>query len=340
MAKAKTTPVVEESTAKKTTKTADKKVAPKKTVAKKATAPKAKKEEVAKIEATTSETPKALPKAKEVKAIEEPKEVKKLEDKAHQSQPKADLPVTEADKPTTSQPANQSTTYNPTFDLKEMLETGAHFGHQARRWNPKMAPFIYAKRDDVHIFDLLITKKQLEEAVKVAYDLGRHGKTLIFVGTKRQAREIIKKEATEAGAMYIINRWLGGLISNWEQVSKSIKRMEEIRKGLETGKFKHYTKKERVMLDKEAQRLERFFGGISTLNKAPDALFVIDVGREEVGVKEASEHNIPIIAMIDSNDDPTPIDYPIPANDDAVRSIEYIVHAVAEAYKAGKSSKK
>lgn len=234
----------------------------------------------------------------------------------------------------------KSGVYEPNIDLKEMLETGAHFGHQARRWHPKMQPYLYGKRGGVHIFDLIKTADLLKQACLVAYQLGKDGKTLIFVGTKRQAREITKVEAQNAGAMYIINRWLGGFISNWEQVSKSIRRMVYIRKGLISGEFNHYTKKERVVLDKEAQRLERFFAGVSDLSKLPDALFVIDVGREKVAVQEANAHKIPVIALIDSNDDPTPIDYVIPANDDAVRSIQYFVHMISEAYKAGKESRK
>ena len=226
------------------------------------------------------------------------------------------------------------------FDLRDLLATGAHYGHQARRWNPKMEKYVYAKKDGVHIFDLAKTAAQLTKACEFVYQLGKAGKSLVFVGTKRQAREIVRREAERVGAMYIINRWLGGLITNWEQVSKSLKQMLDISEGLRSGKFDHYTKKERVDLDKKVQRLERFFGGISQLKKLPDALFIIDVSREKTAVKEAFETGIPVVALVDSNSDPDRITHVIPANDDAARSIEYVVRAVANAYGAGKGSNK
>jgi small subunit ribosomal protein S2 len=231
------------------------------------------------------------------------------------------------------------TSYTPDIDVKQLLEAGSHFGHQAKRWHPKMEPYIYAKRDGVHIFDLIITAEKLKAAAELVYELGKSGKSVVFVGTKRQAKEIVKEEAIQSGAMYIVNRWLGGFISNWEQVSKSNREMISIRKGLEDGSYKNYTKKERLLLEKKIQRLERFFGGVSELKQKPDALFIIDAGREKTAIKEAISHNIPVIGMVDSNDDPTPIDYVVPANDDAARSIKYIVHVIAEAYKAGKAAK-
>ena len=147
-------------------------------------------------------------------------------------------------------------------DLKALLEAGVHFGHQSHRWNPKMKDYIYTERDGVHIFDLILTAEQLEKAMNFARTLGKQGKTLVFVGTKRQAQEIVKNAATNVGAMYIINRWLGGLATNWEQVSKSIRRMNQLKKGLEEGKYDKYTKYERVQLQKEIDRLERFFLGV------------------------------------------------------------------------------
>lgn len=248
--------------------------------------------------------------------------------------PKAPVATTPAKKAAVS-----TTQFTPEFDLNELLETGAHFGHQAKRWHPKMAPYIYAKRDGVHIFDLIITADKLKEASEKIYQLAKEGKTVIFVGTKRQAKEIVKEEAVQAGAMYIVNRWLGGFISNWEQVSKSVKEMITLKKNLEEGKFKHYTKKEKLLVEKKIQRLERFFGGVADLKKAPDALFIVDIGREKTAVIEANDANIPVIAMVDSNDDPTPVDIVIPANDDAARSVKYVVHAIAEAYKAGKAAR-
>ena len=228
----------------------------------------------------------------------------------------------------------------PEYDLRELLEAGCHFGHQARRWHPKMAPWIYTEKDGVHIFDLAKTAEQLRHAYNYAFELGKNGKTLVVVGTKKQAREVIKAAAVPAGIMTITSRWLGGLLTNWEQVSKSLRRMIEIETGLRDGKFDQYTKRERVILDKERQRLERFFGGIRELKGKPDALFLIDPNRESVAVLEAGINHIPMIALIDSNTDPTPIDIPVPANDDAVKSIEYVVNAVVAGYVAGKAAKK
>jgi small subunit ribosomal protein S2 len=227
----------------------------------------------------------------------------------------------------------------PEFDLRELLEAGAHFGHQSRRWHPKMAKWIYAEKDGVHIFDLAKTAQQLQIAYNYAYDLGKKGKILVLVGTKKQARDVIKEIAAPAGLMTITSRWLGGLLTNWDQVNKSLRRMVEIEKGLKEGKFDQYTKRERVLMDKERTRLERFFGGIRELKGRPDAIFVIDPGREKVAVLEAGKVGVPIIGLVDSNTNPDAIDLPIPANDDAVRSIAYIVKAVVTGYEAGRASK-
>jgi small subunit ribosomal protein S2 len=227
----------------------------------------------------------------------------------------------------------------PDYDLRELLEAGCHFGHQSRRWHPKMAKWIYTEKDGVHIFDLAKTAAQLQTAYNYAYDLGAKGKTLIVIGTKKQARDIIKEVAVPNGVMSITSRWLGGLLTNWEQVGKSLRRMIEIETGLKENKFDMYTKRERVLLDKERQRLERFFGGIRELKGKPDALFIIDPSREKVAVLEAARNNVPMIALIDSNTNPEMIDIPVPANDDAVKSIHYIVTAVIAGYAAGKKSK-
>lgn len=275
------------------------------------------------------------------------KAAKPAKDSKVEAEVKTPTPAPEAEVTKTTPPAEKETkstkaktgSYQPAVDLNQLLDAGSHFGHQARRWHPKMDPYIYQKRDGVHIFDLIKTAELLETAAKFAYEIGKNGKTIIFVGTKRQAKDIVREEAIQAGAMYVVNRWLGGFISNWDQVSKSIRRMTQIKKGLEEGTYKNYTKKERVLLEKEVNRLERFFLGVAELKGKPDALFVIDVGREKTAVKEANEANIPVIGFVDSNDDPTPINMVIPANDDAARSIKYIVHIIAEAYKAGKSGR-
>lgn len=226
--------------------------------------------------------------------------------------------------------------YEPKIDLQELLEAGVHFGHQSHRWNPKMSDYIFDARDGVHIFDLVKTAAQLEEAMKFAYELGKSGKNLVFVGTKRQAQEIVKAAAEEADAMYITIRWMGGFLTNWEQVSKSIAKMNSLKSGLASGKFDHYTKYERMQIQKDIDRLERFFGGVADLKRTPDAIFVVDITEEEVAAKEARVTNVPVIALVDSNGNPTLADYVIPANDDAVSSIKLLTTMVAQAYAEGK----
>jgi small subunit ribosomal protein S2 len=227
----------------------------------------------------------------------------------------------------------------PEFDLAELLESGAHFGHQASKWHPMMSQFIYMEKDGVHIFDLAKTASQLRLAYNFAFDLGKKKKTLLMVGTKRQAREFVMNSAKDAGAMFITSRWLGGLFTNWEQVSKSINRMIKIEKGLQNNEYDALTKYERVQLEKEVNRLKRFFDGIRDLSEIPDAIFVVDSVREDIAVKDANSVGVPIVALLDSNADPRLVDIAIPANDDAMGSIKYIVEAFAAGYKAGRASK-
>ncbi len=227
----------------------------------------------------------------------------------------------------------------PDYDLRELLEAGCHFGHQARRWHPKMAKWIYTEKDGVHIFDLAKTAAQLQLAYDFAFDLAKKNKTMIIVATKKQARDVLKEIVMPTGVMTITSRWLGGLLTNWEQVNHSLKRMLEIEKGLQEGKYDKYTKRERVLLDKERSRLERFFGGIRELKGKPDALFIIDPSREKVAVLEASRVGLPMIGLVDSNTNPDALDIPIPANDDAVRSIKLVIESVVAGYTAGKSAK-
>ena len=226
----------------------------------------------------------------------------------------------------------------PEFDLRDLLEAGVHFGHQSRKWHPKMAKWIYTEKDGIHIFDLAKTAAQLQLAYNFAYDLGKNGKILVIVGTKKQAREVIKEIVPET-IMTITSRWLGGLVTNWEQVSKSLRRMLDIESGLKADKFDHYTKRERVLLDKERARLERFFGGIRELKGRPDALFIIDPGREKVPVEEAQKVSVPMMALVDSNTNPEPLDIVIPGNDDAVKSIQFVTQAVVDGYQAGRNSR-
>ncbi|HAU98851.1 MAG: 30S ribosomal protein S2 [Microgenomates group bacterium GW2011_GWF2_45_18] len=227
----------------------------------------------------------------------------------------------------------------PTFeaDLKALLEAGAHFGHQSQRWSPKMKQYIYDERNGVHIFDLIQTGALMQKAAQFAFELGKAGKTLLLVGTKRQAQDIIREEAGLAGAPFIAQRWLGGLITNWDQLKKSVEKLNLMRKNMVEGKYETFTKKERVLINREIARLDRFFGGVSTIKAIPDALFVIDIGKEKGVVNEAVVKEVPVIAIVDSNCDPTGIAYPIPANDDAVRSIKLITHFVADAYREGRA---
>lgn len=220
--------------------------------------------------------------------------------------------------------------------LIDLLEAGVHFGHQARRWNPKMEKFIYTQRDKVHVFDLAITSQKLEEACEYLKDLASKGKKVCFVGTKRQAKDIVREEAKRCQMPYVCERWLGGTLTNWKQISKSIKKLIDMRKKMEAGEYEKYTKKENVLLRREINRLERFVGGLTELEETPQALFVVDSVRESTAVSEANQSKVKVVAMVDSNADPTEIDYPIPANDDAVRSIKLIVSKVADAVEQGR----
>lgn len=227
----------------------------------------------------------------------------------------------------------------PTYevDLKELLDAGCHFGHQARRWNPKMKKFIYTERDGVHIFDLVKTGKNLEEAMEFVRDLVRVGKEVVFVGAKRQAKAIVREEATKVGAPYVTERWLGGMLTNWDEMEKRLKKLTKLKKQRDNDELTKYTKKERLLIDKEIGRLERFFGGIATLTKKPDALFVVDTHRESTAVYEAGRVGAKVIGLVDSNADPSVVDFPIPVNDDAVRSIKLMVEKIAQAYADGKT---
>lgn len=225
-------------------------------------------------------------------------------------------------------------------DLKEMLDAGSHFGHQARRWNPKMKSYIYTERDKVHIFDLVKTGALLESAMEELRNMVRAGKEVVFVGAKRQAKAIVREEATKVGAPYVTERWLGGMLTNWEEMEKRIKKLSRLKKQREAGELaKKYTKLEQSRIDKEIERLERFFGGIAHLTKRPDALFIVDTHREDTAVYEASKTGVVVMGMVDTNADPTLVDYPIPANDDAVKSIKLVVEKMAQAYADGKNMK-
>jgi len=219
--------------------------------------------------------------------------------------------------------------------LTKLLKAGVHFGHTSRRWNPKMASFIFAKKSGVHIFDLAETRKHLSQACQFLHDVAKEGGTIIFLGTKRQAQGIIKTEAERCGAMYITERWLGGTLTNFEQVRKSAERLIDLEKRMKEGEFDHYTKKERLDIERQIGKLERMVGGIRKLEDKPDALFIVDVRRERTAVREATRVGVPVAAVVDSNSDPESITYPIPGNDDALRSISILVGTVANAIELG-----
>lgn len=215
-----------------------------------------------------------------------------------------------------------------TVSLQELFDAGAHLGHQAQKWHPRIKPWIYGEQDGIHIFDLEKTLQQLEAAKKRLQELKAAGKSVIVVATKKQASEIVMNLAVQAKVMYVVNRWPGGLITNWEQVRKSIKRMNEIEAGLAGDKYQDYTKYERLLLEKQLSRLKRLFGGLKELKSKPDALLVIDGMKERNAVAEAMKEGVELIGLIDSNTDPTGINLPIPANDDALSSIRLIVAEV------------
>lgn len=221
------------------------------------------------------------------------------------------------------------------ISLEELLEAGCHFGHQSRRWNPKMSPYIWQSRQGVHIFDLVKTAEGLSAACLAVRDLVAGGGTVVFVGTKRQAQAIVKEEAEKAGAPYVTSRWLGGTITNWDQIKKRIEMLKEMREKKKKGDYGKYTKKENVLINREIERLTRFFGGLISLENIPEALFIVDVKKEDTCVREAKVKSIKIFGVTDSNSDPEGIDYVIPANDDAVRSIKIIVSQFAKAVAEG-----
>ncbi|MGB9701601.1 MAG: 30S ribosomal protein S2 [Candidatus Kapaibacteriota bacterium] len=215
--------------------------------------------------------------------------------------------------------------------IENLLEAGAHFGHLTRRWNPKMAKFIFGEKNGIHIIDLRKTQLLIDFARNAAYDLASQGKNILFVGTKPQAKSIIEQEAKRANSNYVSERWLGGMLTNFITIRKSIKRLNAIDKMETDGTFDRLTKKERLLLNRERERLRKVFGGIETMNRIPGALFVVDIKKEHIALKEAKVLGIPVIAFVDTNTDPDLVDFPIPANDDSVRSIELITKVIADA---------
>jgi small subunit ribosomal protein S2 len=220
--------------------------------------------------------------------------------------------------------------------MKTLLEAGVHFGHQTRRWNPKMAKFIFGKRNKIHIIDLQKTLKELKKNYKIVKDFVAEGKDIIFVGTKKQAQLPIKEEALRCGAYFVSERWLGGTLTNFETLKKSIARHGEIGKMKEDGVFKLLSKKEQSQIEKERIRLEKSLEGLKNMSSLPDIMFVIDPHEEATAVSEARKLNIPIVAVCDTNCDPDLVDYPIPGNDDAIRAVKLFCSIVADAVLEGK----
>lgn len=223
-------------------------------------------------------------------------------------------------------------------DVLELLHNGVHFGHKTSKWHPKMQQYIFAERNGVHILDLEKTKEQLEKVCDYVATLTKQGKTILFLGTKRQAKEIVKKYALSAGMPYIIERWIGGLFTNFSTVSRLMRNLLMLKKKQETGELKKYTKKEQLEFQREIDRLEKLVGGITELKQLPDALFVVGVREEKTAVREARKKYVPIIGIADSNIDPDTLDWCIPANDDAIKSIEILVKTVSEAIQSARTT--
>ncbi len=220
--------------------------------------------------------------------------------------------------------------------MKELLEAGVHFGHQKERWNPKMKRFIFTERNGIHIIDLQKTLKYFDEAYDYVADLVANGGTILFVCTKKQGQDIVKEEAERCGMFYINKRWLGGTITNFETIKKSIFKLKMLKKMEEEGIFEKLPKKEAMKLKRKKEKLEKYIGGIENMKRIPDALFIVDVVREENAVTEARKAGVPIVALVDTNADPDLIDYPIPANDDAIRAIRLLTSRIADAVLEGK----
>ncbi|WP_106497598.1 30S ribosomal protein S2 [Lentibacillus sp. Marseille-P4043] len=217
------------------------------------------------------------------------------------------------------------------ISMKQLLEAGVHFGHQTRRWNPKMKKYIFTERNGIYIIDLQKTVKKVDEAYKYVKELAADGGTILFVGTKKQAQDSVRDEATRSGMFYINQRWLGGTLTNFQTIRRRINRLKDIERMEEDGTFDVLPKKEVVGLLKEKDRLVKFLGGIKEMNKLPDAMFVIDPRKERIAIAEAHKLNIPIIGIVDTNCDPDEIDYVIPANDDAIRAVKLLTSKMADA---------
>ncbi len=222
--------------------------------------------------------------------------------------------------------------------LMDMLKAGVHFGHKTSLWNPKMAGYIYTQRNNIHILDLEKTKSKLSSALAFAKDVASRGGNVLFVGTKRQAKDVVRKAAESAGMPYVVTRWLGGTFTNFRTIQKTIKKMERYEKMIADGEIKKYTKKEQLMIAREVEKMKLFFSGIKDMKKLPEAIFVLDVKYDHIPVEEARQSKVKILGLVDTNADPSKIDYVIPSNDDAIKVIEYMAISMAEAINDGKKN--
>lgn len=222
------------------------------------------------------------------------------------------------------------------ISMKQLLEAGVHFGHQTRRWNPKMAPYIFTERNGIYIIDLQKTVKKVDEAYDFLRSVAEEGKSILFVGTKKQAQEAVKEEALKSGMFYVNERWLGGMMTNFATIRKSINRLKELETMEEDGTFEVLSKKEVLALKREQEKLEKSLGGIKDMEELPGALFIVDPRKERIAVAEAKKLNIPIVAIVDTNCDPDEIDYVIPGNDDAIRAVKLLTSRMADAVIEGR----
>jgi small subunit ribosomal protein S2 len=225
-------------------------------------------------------------------------------------------------------------------EIEDLLAAGAHFGHLTRRWNPQMRKYIFMERNGIHIIDLKKTQVLVDEARNAAEKIAAEGKRILFVGTKKQARDVIKSEAERIGANFVSERWLGGMLTNFATIRKSIKRLSFIEKMEADGSIEHHTKKERLMISREKEKLVRVMGGIADMNRLPGALYIVDIRKEHLAVKEAKTLGIPVIAIVDTNTDPREVDFPIPANDDSLKTIALITKIVADGVAFGREASK
>ena len=226
----------------------------------------------------------------------------------------------------------------PTFTMRQLLEAGVHFGHHTRRWNPKMEPYIFGKRNNIHILNLEKTVPMLYEALGSISSIAKNGGKFLFVGTKRSASELIAQAAINCGQYYVNHRWLGGMLTNWETVSKSIQKLKSLEERIDSGEINNLTKKERLNIERQKEKLDLTLGGIKNMNGIPDAIFIIDTNKEAIAVLEANNLNIPVVAVCDSNSNPSGVDFPIPGNDDALRAISLYCDLVAASVLKGLES--